>query len=71
MTFTTEILFFLILGLLVLGPKSMQAMFGHVVRAKAEFDKATRTFKTQVVGELEGRLPPSGPPSAEARRPEA
>lgn len=58
MTFTTEILLFLILGFVVLGPRSMQAMFAHVVRAKAEFDKATRTFKAQLAAE------PDSSPSA-------
>ena len=37
MGFGTEILFILTLGLLVLGPKQLHALFGHVARAKAHF----------------------------------
>jgi Sec-independent protein translocase protein TatA len=40
----TEILFVLILGLLVLGPKQMHALLGHVARAKSQFEKASRGF---------------------------
>jgi uncharacterized repeat protein (TIGR03803 family) len=39
--FGTEILFMLLLGLLVLGPKRLHAMLGHVARAKAELENAT------------------------------
>jgi hypothetical protein len=35
----TEILFLLLLGLLVLGPKLLHAMLGHVARAKAQLEK--------------------------------
>ena len=42
MGFGTELLFMLMLGLVVLGPKRMHAMLGHVARAKAELEKATR-----------------------------
>jgi Sec-independent protein translocase protein TatA len=45
--FGTEILFMLMLGLVVLGPKRLQAMLGHVVRAKAELENATR-IKSQL-----------------------
>ncbi len=38
----TEILFMLMLGLVVLGPKRLHAMLGHVARAKAELENATR-----------------------------
>jgi hypothetical protein len=38
--FGTEILFMLMLGLLVLGPKRLHAMLGHVARAKAEPENA-------------------------------
>jgi Sec-independent protein translocase protein TatA len=43
--FGTEILFMLMLGLVVLGPKRLQTMLGHVVRAKAELENATRGIK--------------------------
>ena len=38
----TEILFMLMLGLLVLGPKQLHALLGHVARAKAQFEEASR-----------------------------
>jgi Sec-independent protein translocase protein TatA len=51
--FGTEILFMLMLGLLVLGPKRMHAMLGHVARAKAQFEEASRGFKSQLAAELD------------------
>jgi Sec-independent protein translocase protein TatA len=38
----TEILFMLLLGLLVLGPKRLHAMLGRVARAKAQLENALR-----------------------------
>jgi Sec-independent protein translocase protein TatA len=49
----TEILFILILGLLVLGPKQLHTLLGHVVRAKAQFEEASRGFRSQLAAELE------------------
>jgi Sec-independent protein translocase protein TatA len=49
----TEILFILMLGLLVLGPKQLHALLGHVARAKAQFEEATRGFKSQLAAELD------------------
>lgn len=51
----TEILFMLVLGLLVLGPKRLPAILGHVARAKAQFEGATRSFRSQLQAELEGQ----------------
>lgn len=51
----TEILFMLVLGLLVLGPKRLPAILGHVARAKAQFEGATRRFKSQLQAELEAQ----------------
>jgi Sec-independent protein translocase protein TatA len=51
--FGTEILFILMLGLLVLGPKRLHAMLGHVARAKAELENATRGMKSQLATELD------------------
>jgi Sec-independent protein translocase protein TatA len=51
--FGTEILFMLMLGLVVLGPKRLHAMLGHVARAKAEFENATRGIKSQLGAELD------------------
>lgn len=38
MGFGVELLFMLMLALVVLGPKRLHTMLGHVARAKAEFD---------------------------------
>jgi Sec-independent protein translocase protein TatA len=51
--FGTEILFLLMLGLLVLGPKRLHTMLAHVARAKAEFEDASRGFKSQLTAELD------------------
>ena len=37
----------LALGFVVLGPKRMQTMLGHVARAKAELHKASRRIRFQ------------------------
>ena len=49
----TEILFILLLGLLVLGPKQLHTLLGHVARAKAQFEQASRGFKSQLAVELD------------------
>jgi len=51
--FGTELLLALLLGFLILGPKQMHAMLGRMARAKTEFDKATRAFKSQLAAGLE------------------
>jgi Sec-independent protein translocase protein TatA len=51
--FGMEILFVLMLGLLILGPKQLQAMLRHVSRAKAELENATRGLKSQLAAELD------------------
>jgi Sec-independent protein translocase protein TatA len=51
--FGTEILFVLVLGLLVLGPKRLYTILGHVARAKAQFEEASRGFRSQLSAELE------------------
>ena len=53
MGFGTEILFILMLGLLVLGPKQLHTLLGHVARAKARFEEASRGFKSQLAAELD------------------
>ena len=45
MGFGAEILFVLLLGLLVLGPKRLVTMMGQVARAKSQVENATRSFK--------------------------
>ena len=39
--------------LLVLGPKRLHTLLGYVARAKAEFEEATRSFKSQLGAELD------------------
>jgi Sec-independent protein translocase protein TatA len=51
--FGTEILFMLVLGLLVLGPRRLYAMLGHMARAKAELENATRGIKSQLAAQLD------------------
>ena len=51
MGFGTELLFLVTLGLVVLGPKRLHAVLGHVARAKAEFEEASRGFKSQLGAE--------------------
>jgi len=51
--FGAEILFILLLGLLVLGPKRLHMVIADVARAKARFEKASRGFKSQLTAELE------------------
>ena len=53
MGFGTEILFMLMLGLVVLGPKRLQTMLGHAARAKAELENAARGIKSQLAAELD------------------
>ena len=47
------ILFVLMLGLLLLGPKQLHTLLGHVARAKAQFEQASRGFKSQLAAELD------------------
>lgn len=41
------------LGLVVLGPKRLHAMLGHVARAKVELENAARGIKSQLAAELD------------------
>ena len=59
MSFGTELLLLLLLGFLILGPRQMHTMLGRVARAKTEFDKAIRAFKSELTTELEA--PPQSP----------
>jgi Sec-independent protein translocase protein TatA len=49
----TEILFVLLLGLLVLGPKQLHTLLRHVARAKAQFEGAIHGFKSQLTEEFD------------------
>jgi hypothetical protein len=53
MGFGTALLLALLLGFLILAPKQMYAVLGRVAQAKAQFDKTTRKFKSQITAELE------------------
>ena len=53
MSLGTEILFILLLGLLVLGPRRLHTLLGHVARAKAQFEEASRGFKSQLAADLD------------------
>ena len=71
MSFGTEILFILLLGLVVLGPKRLQAMLGHMARAKAEFEHAARGIKSQLATELDAAQrenTPGGSPGLSAEQ---
>jgi Sec-independent protein translocase protein TatA len=54
--FGTEILFIVALGVIVLGPKRLHTMIGHVARAKARFEETTEAFKSQLGEELDDQL---------------
>jgi Sec-independent protein translocase protein TatA len=56
MGFGTEI-FFVGLGVLVLGPKGLHAMIGQVTRARARFEEITQAFKSQLIEEVDGEHP--------------
>ena len=60
MGFSAEILFIVLLGLLVLGPKRLHTVLADVARAKAQFEKASRGFKSQLTAELEAASQGSG-----------
>ena len=55
MGFGTEILFMLALGALLLGLKRWHTLLGHVARAKVQFEKASRRFKSQLEAELDAK----------------
>jgi len=48
MAFGTELILLLGSGFVLLGPKRMQRTLGQIAHAKAQFDKATRGFLSDV-----------------------
>ena len=50
----TELPLLVAFGFVVLGPKRMQTMLGHVARAKAELYKVSCGIKSQLQGEIKG-----------------
>jgi Sec-independent protein translocase protein TatA len=63
--FGTEIFFFVALGVIVLGPKRLQVMIGHVARAKARFEETTQALKIQLAEEFDDKHSARPKPSAE------
>ena len=53
-----EVLFIIMLGLLVLGPKQLHTLLGHVARAKAQFAEVSRSILSQLA-ELDAVHPES------------
>lgn len=53
MGFGTELLFFVALGVVVLGPRRLHTVIGHVTRAKARFEEMTQAFKSDLAEELD------------------
>jgi hypothetical protein len=53
MGFGVEIVFFVMLGLLILGPKGLHTMLVRVARVKVEFERATRGLKSELATVLE------------------
>src|ERR1700680_4353334 len=53
-----EILFVLMLGLLILGPKRLHTILAHTARAKAELENAARGLKSQLAAELDAARGP-------------
>ena len=47
------ILIILMFGLLVLGPRQVHTLLGHVARTKAQFEEASRGLKAQLAAELD------------------
>ena len=54
MGFGVEILFVLMLGLLVLGPKQLHRLLGHLARVKSQLEEVSHDFKSQLTSELNG-----------------
>ena len=48
MGFGTEVLFILMLGMLILGPKQLHTMLRHLVRAKARFEEVSHGLRSQL-----------------------
>lgn len=53
MSVGAEIVFILLLALLVLGPKRLQTTLAQIARAKAQFEDATHSFKSQFAAEFD------------------
>jgi Sec-independent protein translocase protein TatA len=50
---SSEILLISMRGLLVLGPKHLHTLLGHLARVKAQLEEASRGFESQLAVELD------------------
>ena len=53
MGFGTEVLFIFMLGMLILGPKRLHTMLGHIAGAKARFEEVSHAMKSKLAAELD------------------
>jgi hypothetical protein len=53
----TEVLFILMLGMLILRPKRLHTMLGHIARAKARIEEVSHGLKSQLAAELDAPGP--------------
>jgi Sec-independent protein translocase protein TatA len=60
-----EILFMLVLGFLLLGPKRLPTILGHGARAKTQLERATRSLKSELEAELAVQHPDSNTDSSQ------
>lgn len=65
MGFGSEIIFIFALGALLLGPKRLPEILGHIARAKAQFEHASQNLSSQLDAELEKQSHPERVNSAE------
>jgi hypothetical protein len=59
--FGAELLLMLLLGFLLLGPRQMHDLLGHVARAKVLLDEAKRALKSQLTTDFEAQSRASEP----------
>lgn len=57
--FGGELLFFVGLGYVVLGPQRMHSVLQHIARAKAEFEKTRQELGSQFSLDTERKDPPA------------
>ena len=56
--FGGELLFFVGLGYVVLGPQRMRSVLQHIARARAEFEKTRQELGSQFAIDTERKDPP-------------
>jgi hypothetical protein len=57
--FGGELLFFVGLGYVVLGPQRMHGVLQHIARARAEYEKARQELGSQYSMDTERKEPPA------------